>query len=57
MNFTSKMIHAFFYANPSGKGPVRTWLNGMSAEDRKGIGEDIGLLSLPGLSACRWCAR
>src|SRR5277367_4735601 len=36
-----KQLPAFFYALPSGREPVREWLKGLEAEDRKVIGEDI----------------
>jgi hypothetical protein len=36
-----KRLPAVFYALPSGREPVREWLKGLSAEDRKIIGEDI----------------
>lgn len=36
-----KQLPAFFYTLPSGRGPVREWLKGLSAEDRKIVGEDI----------------
>ena len=36
-----KQLPAFFYALPSGREPVREWLKGLSAEDRKIVGEDI----------------
>jgi hypothetical protein len=36
-----KQLPAFFYALPSGREPVREWLKGLPAEDRKIVGEDI----------------
>ena len=36
-----KQLPAFFYALPSGREPVRELLKGLSAEDRKLVGEDI----------------
>jgi hypothetical protein len=36
-----KRLPAFFYALPSGREPVREWLKGLSADDRKIVGEDI----------------
>ncbi len=36
-----KRLPAYFYALPSGREPVREWLKGLSAEDRKIIGEDV----------------
>lgn len=36
-----KQLPAFFFALPSGREPVREWLKGLSADDRKIVGEDI----------------
>jgi phage-related protein len=36
-----KRLPAAFYALPSGRQPVREWLQALDAEDRKIIGEDI----------------
>lgn len=36
-----KRLPAVFYQLPSGREPVREWLRGVSAQDRKVIGEDI----------------
>ncbi|MCP4617719.1 MAG: type II toxin-antitoxin system RelE/ParE family toxin [Bradyrhizobium sp.] len=36
-----KRLSAFFYALPSGREPVREWLKGLPADDRKIVGEDI----------------
>ncbi len=36
-----KRLPAVFYALPSGREPVREWLEGLDPEDRKVIGEDI----------------
>ena len=36
-----KRLPAYFYALPSGREPVREWLKGLSAEDRKIVGEDV----------------
>lgn len=37
----TKKLSAFFFRNDNGKEPVREWLLGLSADDRKTIGEDI----------------
>ena len=36
-----KKISVFFFQSDSGKMPVRDWLLGLSAKDKKMIGEDI----------------
>jgi hypothetical protein len=36
-----KRLPAAFYALPSGREPVRTWLKGLDRDDRKIVGEDI----------------
>ena len=36
-----KRLPARFYRSDSGREPVREWLKGLEAEDRKVIGEDI----------------
>ena len=36
-----KRLPAHFYRSGSGREPVREWLKGLEAEDRKVIGEDI----------------
>jgi phage-related protein len=36
-----KRLPARFYRSDSGRDPVRDWLKGLAAEDRKVIGEDI----------------
>src|SRR5579863_7583814 len=36
-----KRVPAIFYCTEAGGEPVREWLNGLSPEDRKRIGEDI----------------
>ena len=36
-----KKIPAAFYATASGNEPVREWLKGLTAEDRRTIGQDI----------------
>ena len=37
----SKKLPAFFYETASGTQPVREWILGLSADDRKLIGQDI----------------
>ncbi len=41
MNPSLKRLPAGFYRSNSGHEPVRDWLKGLAAEDRKAIGEDI----------------
>jgi phage-related protein len=51
-----KRIPAAFYALSSGREPVREWLRGLAAEDRKVIGEDIKDVEFSwpiGLPLCR----
>ena len=36
-----KRLPAYFYRSDSGREPVREWLKGLEAEDRRVIGEDI----------------
>jgi len=36
-----KRLPARFYRSDSGREPVREWLKGLDAEDRKAIGQDI----------------
>ena len=36
-----KLVPAIFFRTEAGGEPVRDWLKGLSAEDRKRIGEDI----------------
>ena len=36
-----KRLPACFYRSDSGREPVREWLKGLEAEDRKVIGEDL----------------
>ena len=40
----AKILQASFYTNLAGKRPVREWLMGLDAGDRKSIGEDIATL-------------
>jgi phage-related protein len=44
MTGPQKRLQAAFYANDSGKQPVREWLLELPREDRKAIGEDIATL-------------
>jgi phage-related protein len=41
MNPGLKRLPAHFYRSDSGREPVREWLKGLEADDRKVIGEDI----------------
>jgi phage-related protein len=41
MNPGLKRLPARFYRSDSGREPVREWLKGLEAEDRKVIGEDL----------------
>jgi len=41
-----KKITVFFFQSDTGKMPVRDWLLGLSAKDRKIIGEDIKTVEL-----------
>ncbi|MGO9264982.1 MAG: type II toxin-antitoxin system RelE/ParE family toxin [Candidatus Binataceae bacterium] len=41
MTLSRKRLPAHFYRSASGREPVREWLKGLEAEDRKVIGEDI----------------
>jgi phage-related protein len=41
MNPVLKRLPASFYRSDTGREPVREWLKGLAAEDRKAIGEDI----------------
>jgi phage-related protein len=41
MNPGLKRLQARFYRSDSGREPVREWLKGLGAEDRRVIGEDI----------------
>jgi phage-related protein len=41
MNPALKRLPACFYRSGSGREPVREWLKGLEADDRKLIGEDI----------------
>jgi len=44
MDTHTKRLQAVFYANRTGKQPVRDWLIALSKEDRKSVGEDIAML-------------
>jgi phage-related protein len=35
------ILHVVFYRSEAGNEPVREWLNGLSREDKRRIGEDI----------------
>jgi phage-related protein len=51
-----KRLPAVFCQLPSGREPVRDWLKGLSAEDRKIIGEDIKDIEFDwpvGMPVCR----
>ena len=55
-----KRLLAFFYALPSGREPVREWLKGLSADDRKIVGEDIKDIEFSwpiGMPLCRPLGR
>ena len=51
-----KVFPARFFRNSAGREPVRDWLTGMTAEDRKAIGDDIRTAELGwpiGMPLCR----
>lgn len=51
-----KKIKAVFYASPSGAEPVREWLKGLNAEDRRVIGYDVATVEFGwpiGMPVCR----
>jgi phage-related protein len=51
-----KRVPAIFYRTEAGGEPVREWLKGLSAEDRKRIGEDIKTVEFgwpTGMPVCR----
>ncbi len=51
-----KRLSAIFYRTEAGNEPVRDWLKGMPAEDRRLIGEDIRTVEYGwpiGMPACR----
>jgi hypothetical protein len=55
-----KRLPAYFYALPSGREPVRDWLKGLSADDRKIVGEDIKDMEFAwpiGMPLCRSIGR
>ena len=55
-----KQLPAFFYALQSGREPVREWLKGLSADDRKIVGEDIKDVEFAwpiGMPLCRPLSR
>ena len=41
-----RILNVKFFANSLGSEPVRLWLKGLSAKDRKTIGEDIKTVQL-----------
>jgi hypothetical protein len=47
-----KRLPAAFYALPSGRETVRTWLKGLDRDDRKIVGEDIKDVEFSWPSAC-----
>ncbi len=51
-----KKIAAAFYCTPAGTEPVRDWLKGLSADDRREIGQDIATVEYGwpvGMPVCR----
>ena len=51
-----KRVPAIFYRTEAGREPVRDWLKGLLAEDRKSIGEDIKTVEFGwpvGMPVCR----
>jgi len=49
-------IPVAFYRSPTGVEPVREWLRGLPAEDRRGIGRDLATLQVGwpiGMPLCR----
>ena len=50
------IIAVKFFANSLGTEPVRDWLKGLVAIDRKMIGEDIKTVQLGWDLGCHWCA-
>ncbi len=51
-----KKLPAAFYRTANGTEPVREWLRGLSAKDRKAIGHDIALVEYGwpiGMPTCR----
>ena len=51
-----KKIPAAFYQNPNGRHPVREWLKGLDAEDRRSIGANIATVEYGwpiGMPTCR----
>lgn len=41
VSVNSPILHVRFYRSPSGNEPVRDWLKGLPADDRRAIGDDI----------------
>jgi phage-related protein len=55
-----KRLPAYFYALPSGREPVREWLQDLPSEDRRIIGEDIKDVEFAwpiGMPLCRSLGR
>lgn len=51
-----KKVPAFFYRTENGNEPVREWLKGLDASDRKAIGDDIQTVEFGwpvGMPLCR----
>lgn len=51
-----KRLPAAFYRTAAGREPAREWLQGLAAEDRKAIGEDIKTVEFGwpiGMPVCR----
>ena len=56
MRPASKRVPASFYRTDGGSEPVREWLKGLEAEDRKAIGDDIQTVEFGwpiGMPVCR----
>jgi phage-related protein len=57
MENTRKKLEASFYRSAAGAEPVRDWLKGLSATDRRALGYDIGLVEFGwpiGMPLCRY---
>ena len=53
---TLKKVPARFYLTPSGSDPVRDWLVALPVEDKRRIGQDIGMVEYGwpvGMPLCR----
>lgn len=56
MSEVKKRLPAAFYATPGGNEPVREWLRGLDADNRRTIGEDIATVEYGwpvGMPVCR----